>query len=308
MDYNTFISTVKLALQEKMGDGYHLAIRPIPKNNGVLLDGLTIQPPMSQIAPTIYLNPYYEQYQEGMSIDEILSDIQNLVQNSTPPSSICPEDIIDFAKMKSRIMMRLVHADSNRELLSDIPHIPYLDLAVVFYLFLERNAAGQMTSLIHNDYLGRWHLTSQGLLRLALANTPQAYPAEITSITEVMKKIARQNLGDRHDEGHLDRLLAENEAASPLYVLTNHTGIYGACCMLYQNVLKDFAGYLGKDLVVIPSSIHEVLLTPDTGEVSYSQLNSLVADINHYEVPVEDQLSNHIYVYTRSDGRVRIIT
>ncbi len=307
MDYKVFLETIRQALQERLQKDLQLIIRPVPKNNGILLDGLSIQSLDSCLAPTVYLNPYYTLYQEGMSIDAICSDILGLFQNSFSPDFVNDNIFNHFEDMKSRIMMRLIHTDSNLELLQKIPNIPYLDLSIVFYLFLERSSSGQMTTLIHNEFLNHWQVNAQDLLRLALQNTPAEYPAELRSMSEVMKDIARQNMGDDYNEEYLTQLLEDDDHFSPLYVLSNHAGIYGACCMLYRNILKNFADDLEKDLIIIPSSIHEVLLTPDNGEISYDYLNSMVANINCSEVPAEDQLSDHIYLYTRADDRIRIL-
>ena len=57
MVYETFLETVTSQLQEALGDSYQFMLRPLPKNNGVTLDGLTIQSPDCSVAPTIYLNP-----------------------------------------------------------------------------------------------------------------------------------------------------------------------------------------------------------------------------------------------------------
>lgn len=307
MDYGAFLETLKQTLESHLEDGQNLVIRPVPKNNGILLDGLSIETPGSSFSPTVYLNPYYSQYQEGMSIQDICLDILNLFGQNQPPACVSEGDLFDFAAMESRIMMRLVHTDSNQELLSDVPHIPYLDLSIVFYLFLERSSSGQITILIHKDLIEHWHIKPKKLLALALKNTPRIYPAEVKSMSDVMKDIARQNMGADFDEEYIDLLLDNEDNASPLYVLSNQTGIYGACCMLYRNLLKNFADSLGKDLIILPSSIHEVLLTPDENGVSHQYLNSMVANINSSEVPAEDQLSDHIYLYTRADDRIHII-
>ena len=307
MDYTAFLETLKQALAKHLKDGQQLIIRPVPRNNGILLDGLSIGTPGLAFSPTVYLDPYYEQYQEGMSIEAISMDILNLFSNNQPPECVSEDSLLDFNAIKSRIMMRLIHTDSNQELLSDVPHIPYLDLSIVFYLFLERSASGQMTVLIHNELSAHWHQSSKKLLGLALKNTPAVYPADIKSMSEVMKEIARQNLGSAFNEEYLDKILEEDDHGAPLYVLSNQTGIYGACCMLYQNVLKNFAESLGNDLIIIPSSIHEVLLTPNEAGISHDFLNSMVTNINGSEVPTEDQLSNHIYLYTRADDRIHII-
>lgn len=306
MDYNTFLTTITQSLQQKLGSNYVLAIHPVPKNNGVILDGLTVQSPTSHLTPTIYLNPYYEQFQDGLTSDEIISDILDLLLANPLCSSLNETDLTDFSQMKPRIMMRLIHADSNIKLLSEIPYIPCLDLAVIFYLFLDRNAAGQMTTLIHNEYLEYWQISKKELFRLALSNTPKAFPPKITDIADVMKDIARHNLGDAYNEKALDELLQEETNISPLYVLSNQSAIYGACCILYQNLLKNFADCLEKDLIILPSSIHEVLLAPYEKEISYQDLNSLVDNINRCEVPTEDQLSNHVYLYLRETDQIII--
>ena len=156
MDYKVFLETIRQALQERLQKDLQLIIRPVPKNNGILLDGLSIQSLDSCLAPTVYLNPYYTLYQEGMSIDAICSDILGLFQNSFSPDFVNDNIFNHFEDMKSRIMMRLIHTDSNLELLQKIPNIPYLDLSIVFYLFLERSSSGQMTTLIHNEFLNHW--------------------------------------------------------------------------------------------------------------------------------------------------------
>lgn len=306
MNYTNFLENVNKTLERMLTEEQQIIIRPVPKNNGILLDGLSIQTTGSHVAPVVYLNPYYEQYLDGMTIQEICQDIKNLFGQDLPPFA-SEESLEDFDAMKSRVMMKLIHADSNEKLLSEIPHIPCLDLAIVFYLFLDRNPAGQMTALIHNDLLERWQTTPKKLFSLARQNTPKAYPAEIQSMSEVMKEIARQHMGDNYSEEALEQLLDEENDPSPLYVLSNQTGIYGACCILYQDLLKNFADSFERDLIVLPSSIHEVLLTPDEQGLSYDYLNAMVVQINHSEVPVEDQLSNHIYLYTRKDDQLHIL-
>lgn len=307
MDYAAFLDTIKQALQTRLGEDLQLVIRSVPKNNSVMMDGLSIQYPDSSLAPTVYLNPYYTLYQDGMSPEAICSDILGLFHTGLPSDLFHERDLGNFDDMESRIMMRLIHTDSNQELLQSVPHVPYLDLSIVFYLFLDRTSSGQMTSLIHKDLQERWKAKTPELLRLALRNTPREYPAELKSMSEVMKDIARQNLGSNYDEQSLDRLLEEEESFSPLYVLSNSSGIYGACCMLYQNTLKNFADSLGYDLIIIPSSIHEVLLAPDNNKMSFEYLNSMVTNINQSEVPKEDWLSDHIYLYTRADDRIRVV-
>ncbi len=308
MVYETFLNTVTSHLQAALGEDYQLTIRPLPKNNGVILDGLTISGPGIDMAPTIYLNPYFEQFRQGMKMPEILSDILKLYRSAPAPDCLKEADLSNFEALKSRIMFRVVHTASNQKLLSDVPSLPFLDLSILFYLFLERNDSGQMTSLIHNDHMKRWNVTEKELWKLALSNTPREYPAQIQSMTDMMKEIARENLAGDFDERFIESLTEDEDGISPLYVLSNSNGLYGAGCILYRDVLKNFAESLDRDLIILPSSIHEVLITPDVSGTSYEDLSYMVTSINRQEVPLEDQLSNQVYLYTRADDQLRIVS
>ena len=57
-------------------------------------------------------------------------------------------------------------------------------------------------------------------------------------------------------------------------------------------------------MIILPSSIHEVLLLPDDGDISYAEMSRLVTHINRSEVPEEDRLSTQVYLYSRETGEV----
>ena len=78
--------------------------------------------------------------------------------------------------------------------------------------------------------------------------------------------------------------------------------------MLYPDEIKNFADRLGQDIIILPSSIHEVLLVADSGNYDFEDMSRLVKEINDTEVPPEDRLSNQIYRYSREDGRITIVS
>lgn len=87
------------------------------------------------------------------------------------------------------------------------------------------------------------------------------------------------------DPKHLQHQPAFPE--TPFYVLTNQNGINGAACILYKDVIKNFAEGMDRDILILPSSIHEVLLLPDDDPLSYDELGHLVTHINQTEVVAE---------------------
>ena len=72
MKYTEFLHTIETEITARLDNNFKLTIHPVKKNNGMIYDGLVIINPKFNIAPTIYLNPYYHWYLDGVSIDSLL--------------------------------------------------------------------------------------------------------------------------------------------------------------------------------------------------------------------------------------------
>lgn len=306
MLYHTFLSAVRQQMEKRLGDGYVLTIHRIPRNNGLCLDGLSICQKGSRIAPTVYLNTCYQRFQSGTSLDQILDELLSLYRQSLA-STPFDLNLLDRAEsVRPRVAFRLVNARSNRELLQTLPHLPVLDLAKVFYLDLGSDSAGAMTVRITNAHLDHWGMDLETLNLLADENTPRLFPAKILSLEEALGEVLISGLDDPRTPVRSFRLTARSEPDFPMYILSNRSGLSGAACMLYPDVLKDFADRMKANLVVLPSSIHEVLLLPDRGDQNYEELCRTVASINRTEVDPEERLSNQAYLFSRTTGRLRM--
>ena len=90
-----------------------------------------------------------------------------------------------------------------------------------------------------------------------------------------------------------------------MYVLTNESSLNGASCILYEDVLYDFAHEIDNDLYILPSSIHEVILLPKLSIYEKKELVNMVREVNTEGVDADEVLSDNVYEYNRKD---RIIT
>ena len=70
--------------------------------------------------------------------------------------------------------------------------------------------------------------------------------------------------------------------------------------MLYRDIIKDFADQEEADVIILPSSIHEVLLFPDHLMFDHAFLCRTVQEINREDVSEEDVLSDRIYISSRN--------
>lgn len=308
MVYETFLHQIKDTLTQRLGPDLMIRLQRIPKNNGLVLDGLCIGKKGELISPAIYLNPYYEKYLSGIPLEEIFQEISALYQENQTLPGIEPEDLSCFQNLRNKIVYKLVNADSNRTMLESLPHIPFLDLAVVFYLLLDETETEQVTALIHNEHCSSWNLSVEELYQLAKENTSKLLPARIESIQEMMSEFAIGNSVPDGSRMYANELPGESPPLIPLYVLTNRRGINGSCCLIYHDVLKEFAELMENDIIIIPSSIHEVLLIPDADDLSYEDLGAMVLSVNQNEVPLEDRLSNQVYLYSKSKGQFSTVS
>ena len=89
-----------------------------------------------------------------------------------------------------------------------------------------------------------------------------------------------------------------------MYVVSNKEKVDGAVNVL--NAYDKVSELLGTDdLVVLPSSVHEVIVVPaSTGD--YNQLRSMVGEVNGTEVAREEQLENALLpILSIPEGRMR---
>lgn len=100
----------------------------------------------------------------------------------------------------------------------------------------------------------------------------------------------------------LSELIAGGESLAvlddiPMYILTNQDTMYGASAILNKKLLKDFGKTHNVDKVlVLPSSVHEVLIIPYDGSLDLEYYSNLVREVNRNEVDPIQQLADQAYL------------
>ena len=310
MDYTEFINYIKDSFKEIMGGNSRIDLKTIIKNNDCELDALVIMEGEGVISPTIYLNDYYEEYKRGKCISDIISMIYKAYKNYKINSSISIDYFKDFSRVKNSIVFKVVNRDSNKKLLKDVPYYEYLDLAVVFYFIINTDEIKNATALIHNRYLEMWNVRKEALFAIAKRNTPRLLRYEIKDINDVINGFDNErNEADSEFANETDGIekaeVGNNIKKGKMFVLTNNLKINGAACILYDDVIRNFAAFMGNDLYIIPSSIHEVILI-SAGGADKDELNHMVRNVNKDEVERYEILSDHIYMYDLKKDRILI--
>ena len=295
-NYSQFKQQIVSSLQKQLGTETRITIQDIVKNNDTHLDGLTILPENSCVCPTIYLNYYFQKYENGCPISEITGQILAVYRENLPDSSIDFSFFTDYTQVRSNIVFKLINYERNPELLSDVPHYRFLDLALVFYCLIETSPDGCASILIHNRHLSYWNITDDDLFALAEQNTPRLLAYELRDMTDVLRELFATEPSVCEDDASL--------SPASMYILTNRAKRNGSVCILYDNLLLNFANRLGCDLFILPSSIHEVLLIPANSQTETKDLSEVVREVNSCQLSREEILSDHVYYFSRETGRL----
>ena len=297
MEYKEFVEYIKMNAGYIAGEGGNITINHVIKNNGCEMDGLVIMEKGKDIAPTIYLDSFYELYTNGENIKNIIRQIEAIYEQNKNNVTFDVNILKHFDTIKDKIVYKVVNYRSNDKLLEQVPHKRILDLAVVFYCLLDNEYGRSATALIYNNNLKNWNVTIDDVYKAALKNTPDLLHSKISSMAALFEKCGVNVDGEEVD--------LKDYVPSDMYVLTNESKLNGAACILYENVLYDFAQKLGADLYILPSSVHEVILLPKLSMFEKDELVNMVKEVNTEGVAADEVLSDHVYEYNRTE---RLIT
>lgn len=287
------------ALKESMGAGYDAAYKEVTKNNGVCLHAIMINKKGSNVSPAIYIDELYGDYEEGRSFGDIVYDILCVYQRNAREIRMDMEFFTHFERVKDRVLYKLIHRESNRNLLTDIPYIEWNDLALVFYYSFEDERFGKATILIRNSHMNMWKINQSVLYENAKKNMLRLRPEEMLPIKQIISEILTQN--------SVAYTVSEQEPEVAMYVLSNRERLYGAAALLYAESLKELAEKLNKNLIILPSSVHEVLLVPDDGMTEKDFFKEMVKEVNDSQVEPEERLSYNVYHYDRVLEKITIL-
>ena len=292
MNYSSFCDYLFASLLDQLEPETTITKDKILKNNHVYMDAFIIRYPGSSCSPVVYLEPLYLEYKNGSSIEKIAGMILARLAHDLPFSLPILSGTNSPEELREHIAFRLISKENNETFLKDVPWIPYLDLAVTFFLHIGYRDDRQITTVIHNHQAASWNLSPADLYEIAKENTPKLFPSVLGRLDHFLLGL---------DE---DTSFAYDSVLPPLYLLSNENGVHGATCLLYDDKIKDLADTLESDLIILPSSIHEVLMLADDHTHEYESLREMVRHINFESIPKEDILSDEIYLYRRNDHTI----
>ena len=300
LKFNDFKEEVVRALREK----YDVRVEPVVKNNGLCLTGLIVslsktierENGISEVSPTLYAEYMYEEYKNGRTIDEIVEKITNIIENSNGCDSEIMNTILivrDFEKVKEFILPYVINTELNEKQLKEIPNRQFLDLSIAYRVFFNREENQTASILIRNGLMESWNITEEQLYETAMKNLmAEEKLISIPSVSDmftVLKALAGNNLRD---------LILGSDVDNKMWVVTNRCTLYGSILMLNREFMSKLYKGFGKEMIVIPSSVHELILIDETDGFEINEMNQIINEINEIQLQRDEILSNHCYRLT----------
>lgn len=328
MNYSKYIEIIRNETQQKMGDDFSITISEVKKNNGIILQGICITDQTNRLSPIFYLNDQFQMDKNACTeirIRETVGDIIRLYYDQCLSAHIDLGLFKSYQKMKDKILYRLVNFEKNKDLLKEIPHKRFYDLAMIFYCDIQNDFFENGSILLYNSHLESWGITLERLFADAFENTPRSLPVIIQSMTEVMKELLEARIYEKYGDDAETKVLVkeflkreyskmnesnlmQDDKRYKMYVAGNIFKLYGAAVLLYPDFIKNFANQLKADLYIFPSSVHEIIIVPAEENQNRSELLKMVCEINATQVSPEEILADTVYYYQRSVDALEMIS
>lgn len=301
MNYDEF----KMALQENLQKEYigaQIAVESVNQiNRTVEVMVIHMERPCAEqgmYLPSIDLEDWFAEYEKTgeSSIGNIYKKITDFLADET----VClrRSDCTDNNDGKNDLFITLVNAEMNKDLLKDVPHRVFLDLAIICRKRIKiKEKEDYIASLtVTNDLLARWNITEDELFEMAAENTRKNYLTETFSLSAISGLLCPDSQG-----------MGEN-CAYDMEVVTNKRKYEGAVnALVFHDGLREIADKMDSDLFILPSSRHEVLcISSELGDVE--SLYEMVRSVNDDPafISQKDILSNNVYYYDRENDEISI--
>lgn len=272
--------TREMIIAELNNRGYNADSQNSIKN-GVVLEGIRIST-NSNIAPIIYTEGIIENAEEQhKTLDDVVSAIIGVYESSKTVN-------FDVKMFFDRdYILNNIYIGMQKDSTEDIEKKACDLEGIESYLYIRGDADkdGYYSSKVSRAILENANISECEAWEKAEEHTNAE--TTITSMAKIMCDMMDMEYSE------------EMEDMTPLYVLTNKSKVKGASAILNKKALAEFGKKHNTDkVVVLPSSVHEMLLVPYTEEIDIDTFSEMVEEVNNAEVDPTERLTDRAYIIT----------
>lgn len=295
MKIQAFGEKIKELVETKTTEHEEVMFKEIVKSNDVIRHAIIIKDVKDQIAPTIYIDNYFMKFKSEEELDEVANEIINSYHKYKINGMMDMDYLCDYEKAKDNIFVKLVNKDKNEKSLNGAIKRDFLDLCAVVYFSFSNISDVRATTTVKKELLNMWNRTEDEVYEKAIYNTKEKLGCTIEDLASYFSPLVNSAAFDL-EKTNLDL------THGFMYCMTNMIKHFGASCMMYEDKLNEFSKNIGRDLIVLPSSVHEILIIPAEKNIIEEEINSIIRQVNESAVDETEVLSDHFYYYETDYG------
>lgn len=227
--------------------------------------------------------------------------------------------ISKFDDIKDRIYIRLMNPLINRKTIDQLESLPFLDLTVTFVLDMrcsdgqceesvrskKRDSEENSMIRVTKNLAESWGICASELLDTALENERRSTRFFSEELINTLKRMC---IREPMIIEELNRMEAENKGPDRLiiYALYEESFVNGSAALLRNEILREVAEKAHGDILIIPSSVNELICVADRPDMDFEWLRSVVEEVNDTVVPDDEILSYSVYRYSVRDDCVSV--
>ena len=274
MDKNEFIKKLFYVLSCQLGKEVEMKQKRVWKNNGAFYEGLVIEKLEEELSQVVSLDNCYEDFRAGISVQEISGQILKEYRKAAGNVSLLSQqDIWSYERIKNRLYVEMVNRKWNEQYLEHKYYVPFLDLAVVYYIDTQldyKNAPEHRGTAVTKDIFKIWSVEPEVIWKQVLENMGKESLFLMLVITEEENSLMT-----------FEDAFQKNQ---------------GALALLQKNILDEAKKKLEEPFYILPVSIFELMIVPESQADEVEEMKKVIIESN-YEMPVEYLLSNNVYYY-----------
>lgn len=281
--YSEFLAEMKKSMESAK-----IKVSGDDLNSGTEIPGINYYLHDTLIIPSTYPETLFPDYKHGIPVEDIVKAEKSMLLEKVAEVSAFDIHNADPEEVAGKIRADVVNYDKNRNWLKNIPHERVLDLAV----FAKVDFGAGYGIKIDNQMLADLHMTREELFKTAKDNV--LHDRELITVEEVaLDYICEHGIG----EDEIQDMVALVKMPSYIFDYRNRVEPDGAALISSPATLKQIHEQLG-DFYILPCSVEQVLIVPKSEcESELKDLKKFVSEMCRREIPLQDQLSTHIYEF-----------
>lgn len=271
-------------------------------DNGLLLS-VSLDGEQGVLKMQYSLNDMYHDYKRGISLGLIVGNIMSAIMERKEEANDAVtkfEQLLNSGEIVERIVFYVKNTRECKDYLAHVPHRNIFDTSIMYRVLLDVNEQGMSSFVLTHQQAAKLHLCETELFGLALENTEQLLTTQIHACSDMMGRFVGLSADDFQED-----ICGESNKMFDMYIIGNTVGLYGASQLFFGKSVDNLANFLGDDLYIIPSSIHEILAVAASVADADIFADTIIG-VNQNDLKRDEILSWNCYHYNREEKTLTV--